>query len=109
MEGIGRSIRIDRAGRSWPISFVRDHGAIVVNRHLNTFAASLFESCLCRYPVRHLVVSSPTERAPGQIFANTAPLLEEERNILLSAFTEDFSNPLDFHRPCTETRFAADD
>src|SRR5439155_26897887 len=36
MEGIGRSIRIDRAERSWPISFIRVRGAIVFNRHLNT-------------------------------------------------------------------------
>jgi len=45
MEGVGRPIRIDRPGRPWPLGLIRDHGAIVLKRLLQSgfvvFASAL--------------------------------------------------------------------
>src|SRR5450432_1030639 len=64
---------------------------------------------LCSEASGHLVVGLSAQQSSGQIFSDTAPLLEKERHFLLSAGSEDFAHPLDLHWSRMWTGFAAHD
>src|SRR6266496_674384 len=58
---------------------------------------------------RHFVVSPPVQLAPSKVFANAAPLLEEERYASRAALAEDRCHPFPAHRARLRAGFAADD